>query len=89
MSPPIILPSQPLGMNGPQVPRIGVGLMNLSMFSSQSIEEKLAVYDAAWSRGQVFWDTGAPFLSSLQILMAIALTQALGGRVGRLRRSPR
>lgn len=62
MSPPVSLPSQPLGKNGPQVPRIGVGLMNLSIFNDrQTEEEKLSVYEGAWSKGQVFWDTGTAF----------------------------
>lgn len=59
MSPPVTLPSQPLGKNGPEVPRIGVGLMNISMFNkSQTEADKLAMLDGAWSKGEVFWDTG-------------------------------
>ena len=64
MSPPVTLPSQRLGKNGPQVPRMGVGLMNLSMFNKNATRESgLAFLDNAWSRGQVFWDTGkqAPY----------------------------
>lgn len=59
MSPPVTLPSEPLGTDGPRVPRIGAGLMNLSIFNKdQTEEEKLAAYDGAWRMGQVFWDTG-------------------------------
>lgn len=33
--------------------------MNLSTFNDhQTEEEKLAVYDGVWSKGEVFWDTG-------------------------------
>ena len=60
MSSPNTLSSQPLGKNGPQVPRIGVGLMNIGRYNKDlSEEERMAFLDAAWSKGETFWDTGA------------------------------
>ena len=51
------LVSRPLGNNGPIVPRLGLGLLSLGM-PGQSDEERLAFLDAAFERGERFWDTG-------------------------------
>lgn len=83
MAPPVTLPSQQLGSNGPQVPRIGVGLMNLSLFNEQQAEEeKLAIYDGAWSKGEVLWDTGRSY--SVSNRLNSLLTDGSSGRVRRL-----
>lgn len=54
------LPSKLLGLNGPRVPAIGLGLMGLSAFykdSDQSDEASFEVLNAAHAAGQVLWDT--------------------------------
>lgn len=85
MSPPVALPSQPLGKNGPLVPRIGVGLMNISLFNEhQTAAEKLALMDSAWSAGEVFWDTGTSIaLASLHLcIQSTSLTPAAADEYG-------
>lgn len=53
------VPTRPLGKNGPQVPRLGLGLMPLSGFYNLPVpdEEQLAFLDEAWKAGARFWDT--------------------------------
>ncbi|KAI0517896.1 Aldo/keto reductase-like protein [Xylaria bambusicola] len=58
------LPTQQLGRNGPHVPRIGFGLMELStgyVETSLSDEERFKVLDRAWEIGATFWDTAAGY----------------------------
>lgn len=54
------LPTAALGANGPQVPRLGLGLMGLSVGygKPKPDEERLAFLDAAYQLGETFWDTG-------------------------------
>ncbi|KAH6613014.1 NADP-dependent oxidoreductase domain-containing protein [Boeremia exigua] len=49
----------PLGRNGPHVPRIGLGLMGLSIFygATKPDSQRLALLDKAHDLGQRFWDT--------------------------------
>ena len=54
------LPTRPLGMgNGPQIPRMGLGLVGLS--GSYGLPgpdtERLAFLDEVYKRGEIFWDT--------------------------------
>ncbi|PVI07767.1 aldo-keto reductase, putative [Periconia macrospinosa] len=53
------LPTAPLGKNGPEVTRVGFGLMGLSAFygTTKPDHERLALLDEAYSQGQRFWDT--------------------------------
>lgn len=53
------VPTRPLGKDGPQVPRLGLGLMSLSGFYNLPLpdEEQLAFLDEAWKAGARFWDT--------------------------------
>lgn len=53
------VPTRPLGKDGPQVPRLGLGLMSLSGFYNLPVpdEEQLAFLDEAWKAGARFWDT--------------------------------
>ncbi|KAF1976096.1 putative aldo-keto reductase [Bimuria novae-zelandiae CBS 107.79] len=53
------LPTAPLGKNGPQVTRLGFGLMGLSVFygTAKPDPERLALLDAAHEMGEHFWDT--------------------------------
>lgn len=53
------LPTAMLGKNGPQVPRLGFGLMGLSIAYGQQKpdKERLALLDAAYDMGARFWDT--------------------------------
>jgi len=66
------LPTRPLGKNGPQVPRLGLGLMGLSgVYGTPAADaERLAFLDEAYKQGEVFWDTGkfAAMLFRRQIL---------------------
>jgi aryl-alcohol dehydrogenase-like predicted oxidoreductase len=53
------LPKAPLGKNGPQVTRLGFGLMGLSVFygAAKPDNERLALLDQAYKLGEHFWDT--------------------------------
>lgn len=60
------MPSKPiplhrLGKNGPNIPAIGFGLMNMSYQAyGESLagdEEKFALLDRAFELGETFWDT--------------------------------
>ncbi|KAF1982812.1 aldo-keto reductase [Aulographum hederae CBS 113979] len=53
------LPTRPLGKDGPQLPRLGVGLMGLSGTYGLPApdEDRLAFLDELHKRGKVFWDT--------------------------------
>jgi aryl-alcohol dehydrogenase-like predicted oxidoreductase len=61
------LPTRPLGKNGPQLPRLGLGLMNNSgMYNlAGSDESRFAFLDAAHKNGEIFWDTGKSAASPL------------------------
>jgi aryl-alcohol dehydrogenase-like predicted oxidoreductase len=54
------LPTRSLGKNGPQLPRLGLGLMNASgtYGLAGSDANRLAFLDEAYKMGEVFWDTG-------------------------------
>jgi aryl-alcohol dehydrogenase-like predicted oxidoreductase len=53
------LPTAPLGHNGPQVNRLGFGLMGLSVFygAPKPDSERLALLDQAYNLGERFWDS--------------------------------
>lgn len=53
------LPTAPLGRNGPQVNRLGFGLMGLSTAYGplKPDSERLALLDHAYELGERFWDT--------------------------------
>ncbi|PSN73995.1 aldo-keto reductase, putative [Corynespora cassiicola Philippines] len=53
------LPTAPLGRNGPQVTRCGLGLMGLSIAygAIKPDSERLALLDRAYETGVRFWDT--------------------------------
>jgi aryl-alcohol dehydrogenase-like predicted oxidoreductase len=53
------LPTASLGKNGPQVTRLGFGLMGLSVFygTAKPDNERLALLDNAHSLGELFWDS--------------------------------
>jgi len=53
------LPTAPLGRDGPQVSRLGFGVMGLSGFygNVKSDAERLAVLDHAHRAGELFWDS--------------------------------
>ena len=53
------LPKAQLGRNGPQVNRLGFGLMGLSIFynTTRPDSERLALLDHAHKLGEHFWDT--------------------------------
>ncbi|KAH7389603.1 NADP-dependent oxidoreductase domain-containing protein [Phaeosphaeria sp. MPI-PUGE-AT-0046c] len=53
------LPKATLGRDGPQVTRLGFGLMGLSVFYGprKPDSERLALLDQAYSLGEHFWDT--------------------------------
>lgn len=57
-SPEVVL--RQLGKLGPLVPRLGVGLMNLSgVYSVPGPDaERFKFLDAAYEMGERFWDTG-------------------------------
>ncbi|KAF2491143.1 putative aldo-keto reductase [Lophium mytilinum] len=53
------LPTAPLGKGGPQVPRLGFGLMGLSAYygTPKPDTERFAVLDKAYELGYRFWDS--------------------------------
>ncbi|KAL9632557.1 MAG: hypothetical protein Q9204_003735 [Flavoplaca sp. TL-2023a] len=53
------LPKRQLGKNGPQVSRLGFGLMGLSgaYGAVNSTEDRLKVLDRAYELGETFWDS--------------------------------
>ncbi|KAK6955138.1 hypothetical protein Daesc_002769 [Daldinia eschscholtzii] len=59
MAPPKTLPAGQLGKDGPLVPRLGFGLMGLSVGTGEVApdEERFKVLDRAWELGEVFWDS--------------------------------
>ncbi|KAK3725962.1 hypothetical protein LTR37_000110 [Vermiconidia calcicola] len=62
--------TRPLGKNGPQVPRIGLGLMVLSgMYSTPApTADRLAFLDEAYKQGARFWDTADEYNDSEDLL---------------------
>jgi len=59
MAPPASLPTRPLGKNGPHVPRLGLGLMGISVAYGKPAPDaqRLALLDKAYEMGEIFWDT--------------------------------
>lgn len=55
------IPTQHLGKEGPEVPRMGIGLMSLSGIYGKPgpDEERLAFLDAIYARGETFWELEA------------------------------
>lgn len=53
------LPTAKLGKNGPEVNRIGYGLMGLSAFygTPKPDEERNALLDKLYKDGELFWDS--------------------------------
>jgi aryl-alcohol dehydrogenase-like predicted oxidoreductase len=52
--------TRPLGKDGPEVPRLGLGFVGLSgsYGHSGSDEDRLAFLDNVYKTGEVFWDVG-------------------------------
>ena len=61
------LPTRQLGCNGPQIPRLGLGLMsNSGTYGVPALDvERLAFLDEVYKKGETFWDTGKSFPCSL------------------------
>ncbi|KAI1756231.1 Aldo/keto reductase-like protein [Xylaria castorea] len=62
--PPQKLPLHELGRDGPLVPQLGFGLMELSISyegTTLSDVERFRVLDGAWEIGATFWDTAAGY----------------------------
>ncbi|KAF2965750.1 hypothetical protein GQX73_g7839 [Xylaria multiplex] len=58
------LPTRRLGCDGPHVPQLGFGLMELStgyVNESPPDTERFEVLDSAWEMGATFWDTAAAY----------------------------
>lgn len=66
MSPFEKLPTRPLGKNGPELPRLGLGLMVASGVYGipPADKERFAFLDEAYKRGETFWDTGKLVIST-------------------------
>ncbi|KAF1960253.1 Aldo/keto reductase [Byssothecium circinans] len=64
------LPTAPLGKNGPQVNRLGLGLMGLSMAygAPKPDNERLALLDAAYELGERHWDSADMYGDSEDLL---------------------
>ncbi|KAJ6096233.1 hypothetical protein N7486_006979 [Penicillium sp. IBT 16267x] len=62
--------TRPLGKNGPQVPRLGLGLMGASggYGTIPSDEERLRFLDRAYEMGERFWDTADIYGDSEDLL---------------------
>lgn len=54
------LPTRQLGRNGPQLPRLGLGLMGVSgVYGMPAPDaERLNFLDEAYRKDETFWDTG-------------------------------
>lgn len=52
------LPTRRLGKDGPEVPRMGIGLMSLSGIYGKPGPDstRLAFLDDVYARGQTFWE---------------------------------
>jgi aryl-alcohol dehydrogenase-like predicted oxidoreductase len=63
-------PTAALGRNGPQVTRLGFGLMGLSVFygTVKPDSERLALLDQAHSIGELFWDSSDMYGDSEDLL---------------------
>ncbi|KAI0136754.1 aldo/keto reductase [Xylariales sp. AK1849] len=70
MAPPRNIPTSQLGRDGPQVPKLGFGLMGLSVGYGQvpQDEECMKILDRAWELGEVFWDTADAYGDSEALL---------------------
>ncbi|PSR80994.1 NADP-dependent oxidoreductase domain-containing protein [Coniella lustricola] len=70
MAPPQTLPISQLGKDGPRVPRLGFGLMGLSIAYGPvpSEQDRLALLDHAWSLGATFWDTAQMYGDSEELV---------------------
>ncbi|KAM0211374.1 hypothetical protein ACHAPA_005244 [Fusarium lateritium] len=64
------LPTRPLGHNGPQVPRLGLGLMGISAFygTVKPEAERMALLDKAYELGETFWDTADMYGDSEELI---------------------
>lgn len=64
------LPTAPLGKNGPEVVRLGFGMMGLSAFygATKSDEERLVLLDQAFAMGATNWDTADIYGDSEDLL---------------------
>lgn len=66
------LPTRPLGKNGPQVTALGFGAMGLSAFYGppKPDPERMAVLDAAYAEGELFWDSADIYQDNEDLLGA-------------------
>lgn len=64
------IPLRALGRNGPEVPAVGLGLMNISGLygPAGALDEKVAVLEHAHATGQRFWDTADIYADSEDIV---------------------
>ncbi|KAF2103635.1 Aldo/keto reductase [Rhizodiscina lignyota] len=65
------LPTRKLGADGPEVPRLGVGLMSASLpvyGGPLPDAERLAFLDEAHKKGAIFWDTADEYADSEDLL---------------------
>ncbi|KAJ5247488.1 Aldo/keto reductase [Penicillium chermesinum] len=66
------LPTRALGRNGPLVPRLGLGLMGTTGIygAPRTNDETFELLDAAFERGEIFWDTADKYGNSEDVLGA-------------------
>ena len=64
MTSPKQLTKRHLGQDGPEVPRLGLGLLGASgtYGTPRSHADRLTFLDQAYTKREIFWDTGEPFL---------------------------
>lgn len=79
------LPTVTLGKGGPQVTRMGIGLMGLSAFygKPKPDEERLKFLDTLYDEGELFWDSADMYMDNEDLLGYVQSYAKSNGSVDR------